>query len=158
MLKYSKTLSSARAYGEAGRMDEWLHLYLNGDGENVRLWEGLKRFDRYYFSPALFPVRLLRRCAGPEAEMEFRIDRDRWALKVAELEKRIQDDPDMPPLIVHYAAGGFEISDGNHRHKAYENLGIENAWVIFWITEEAEKADFLARHGEYVKDCTVIRR
>ena len=52
----------------------------------------------------------------------------------------------------------FELNDGNHRHKAYENLGIENAWVILWITEEAEKEDFLSRYGEYVKDCTVIRR
>jgi len=64
----------------------------------------------------------------------------------------------MPPLIVHYAGGAFELNEGNHRHKAYENLGIENAWVILWITEETEKDDFLLKHGEYVKDCTVIRR
>ena len=94
MLKYSKTLSSARAYGEAGRMDEWLHLYLNGDGENVRLWEGLKRFDRYYFSPALFPVRLFHRCAGPEKEMKYQIDKDWWAIRVADLGKSIQNDPE----------------------------------------------------------------
>ncbi len=64
----------------------------------------------------------------------------------------------MPPFIVHYVDGDFELNDGNHRRKAYENLGIENAWAIVWITKEAEKDDFLAKYGEYVKDCTVIRR
>ena len=64
----------------------------------------------------------------------------------------------MPPLIVHYAEGKFELNDGNHRRQAYENLGVEKAWAVLWITEEAEKDDFLARYGQYVKDCTVIRR
>ena len=158
MLKYSATLSSAQAYGQAGKMDAWIHLYLNEDGRNIPFSDGLKLFDRYYFSPALFPIRLFHRCAGPEPEMKYQIDRDWWAIRVADLEKSIRNDPDMPPLIVHYAEGEFELNDGNHRHKAYENLGIENAWVILWITEEAEKDDFLARYGEYVKDCTVIRR
>lgn len=64
----------------------------------------------------------------------------------------------MPPLIVHYADGGFELNDGNHRHQVYENLGIEKAWVIIWITEEAERDDFMNKYGEYVKECKVIRR
>ena len=146
MLKYSATLSSAKAYAAAGKLDAWIHLYLNEDGRNIPFSDGLKLFDRFYFSPALFPIRLFHRCAGPEPEMKYR------------LEKSIQNDPDMPPLIVHYVAGEFELNDGNHRHQAYENLGIENAWVILWITEEAEKDDFLSKYGEYVKDCTVIRR
>ena len=158
MLKYSATLSSAKAYATAGKLDTWIHLYLNEDGRNIPFSDGLKLFDRYYFSPALFPIRLFHRCAGPEPEMKYQIDKDWWAIRVADLEKSIQSDPDMPPLIVHYAEGEFELNDGNHRHKAYENLGIENVWVILWITEEAEKDDFLARYGEYVKDCTVIRR
>lgn len=90
--------------------------------------------------------------------MKYQIDKDWWAIRVAYLEKSIQNDPDMPPLIAHYVDGEFELNDGNHRHKAYENLGIESAWVIIWITEEAEREDFMARYGEYVKDCTVIRR
>ncbi len=158
MLKYSATLSSALAYGQAGKMDAWIHLYLNEDGRNIPFSDGLKLFDRYYFSPALFPLRLFHRCAGPEAEMKYKIDKDWWAVRVAELEKSIQNDPDMPPLIVHYAEGEFELNDGNHRHKACENLGIQNAWVIVWITEKAEMDDFMEKYGEYVKDCKVIRR
>ena len=29
MLKYSATLSAAKAYAEAGKLDAWIHLYLN---------------------------------------------------------------------------------------------------------------------------------
>ncbi len=158
MLKYSATLSSAKAYAEAGRLDAWIHLYLNADGHNIPFSDGLKFSDRYYFSPALFPIRQIRRCAGPEEDMKYRIDRDWWEQRVAGMEKSIREDPDMPPLIVHYTDGEFELNDGNHRHKAYENLGIENAWVIIWITEKSEMDDFTEKYGEYVKNCKVIRK
>ena len=158
MLKYNATLSSAKAYAEAGKLDAWIHLYLNADGHNIPFSDGLKLFDRYYISPALFPVSLFTRCAGPEPEMKYQIDKDWWEKRVADMEKSIMADPDMPPLIVHYVDGEFELNDGNHRHKAYENLGIENAWVIIWITEDTELDDFMQKYGEYVKDCKIIRR
>lgn len=158
MLKYSATLSSAKAYAEAGKLDAWIHLYLNEEGRNIPFSDGLKLFDRYYFSPAQFPIRLFTRCTGPEPDMKYRIDKDWWEHRIAELEKSVKADDDMPPLIVHYADGAFELNDGNHRHKVYENLGIEKAWVIIWITEEAERDDFMEKYGEYVKECKVIRR
>ena len=158
MLKYSATLSSAMAYAAAGKLDAWIHLYLNEDGRNIPFSDGLKLFDRYYIAPVQFPVRLFRRCAGPEPEMKYRIDRDWWEHKVAELEKALRTEEDMPPFIVHYTQGEFELNDGNHRRKACENLGIDTVWAIVWITEKAELDDFMEKYGEYVKGCTVIRR
>ena len=154
----SCTGSSARAYAAAGKQDDWIHLYLNEDGRNIPFSDGLKLFDRYYIAPAQFPVRLFRRCAGPEPEMKYRIDRDWWEHKVAELEKALRTEEDMPPFIVHYTQGEFELNDGNHRRKACENLGIDTVWAIVWITEKAELDDFMEKYGEYVKGCTVIRR
>ena len=90
--------------------------------------------------------------------MKFRIDADWFRLKVEKLEKSIPKDPDFPPLIVHYVDGDFELNDGNHRHKAYENLGIDSAWAIVWITEENEYQDFQQKYGQYVEGCTVIRK
>ena len=90
--------------------------------------------------------------------MKYRIDRDWWAIQVAKLEEAVKADPDIPPMIVHYTDGEFEMNDGNHRLQAYRNLGTESAWVIIWITEPAELEEFTARYGEYVKDCKVIRR
>ena len=158
MLKYSATLSSAKAYAEAGKLDAWIHLYLNSEGHNIPFSDGLKKFDRYYFSPALFPVSMFKRCTGPEPEMEYRIHPEWWEHQIAELKKRVPEDDDLPPLIVHYVDGEFELNDGNHRHKVYEDLGIENAWVIIWITEKEELDDFMAKYGEYVKNCKIIQR
>ena len=98
------------------------------------------------------------RCSGPEPEMKYRIGKDWWDHRIRELEKAIPENDDLPPLIVHYVDGEFELNDGNHRHKAYENLGIEKAWVIIWITEKEELDDFMEKYGDYVKDCRVIRR
>ena len=65
-----------------------------------------------------------------ENKQKYRIDRDWWEYRVAEMEKSVQADNDLPPLIVHYVDGEFELNDGNHRHQACENLGIENVWAI----------------------------
>lgn len=158
MLKYSATLSSAQSYAKAEKLDSWIHLYLNQEGRNIPFSDGLKLFDRYYFSPVMMPLKLFQRCTGPEENMKYQVDKDWFLHHVSELEKAIQENPDMPPLIVHYVDGEFELNDGNHRHKAYENLGVENVWVIVWITEEAEYDDFMEKYGDYVRDCVVVRR
>jgi len=89
MLKYSATLTSALEYGKAEKTDAWVHLYLNEEGRNIPFSDGLKLFDRYFISPAQFPLSFFQRCAGPE---------------------------------------------------------------------ETEYNDFMSKYGEYVKDCTVVRR
>ena len=158
MLKYSATLASAMEYGREEKMDAWVHLYLNEEGRNIPFSDGLKLFDRYFVSPAEFPISLFHRCAGPEEDMKYRIDKGWWEHKISELTKAVEEGKEMPPMIVHYVDGEFELNDGNHRHKVYENLGIETAWVIIWITEEEELRDFMSKYGEYVKECTIVRR
>ncbi len=158
MLKYSATLSSALEYGKEEKMDAWVHLYLNEEGRNIPFSDGLKLFDRYYISPARYPLSLFTRCAGPEENMKYRIDKDWWAIRIAELEKAVQAGRDMPPFIVHYVDGAFELNDGNHRHQVYKNLGIDTVWAIVWITEEDEFTEFMKKYGGYTQDCTVVRR
>lgn len=158
MLKYSASLSSAIAYADEEKIDAWIHLYLNEEGRNIPFSDGLKLFDRYYIAPALFPLSFFTRCTGPEENMKYHIDEEWFKKHVSDLERAIETNPDMPPIIVHYCDGEFELNDGNHRHKAYENLGIDKVWAIVWITEESEYDDFMSKYGDYVKDKTVIRR
>ena len=158
MLKYSASLSSAKAYAEAEKLDVWIHQYLNEEGRNIPFSDGLKLMERYYLSPMEMPLHLFKRCAGPEETMKYRIDRDWFWQHVAQLEKAIGENPDLPPLIVHYTDGDFELNDGNHRLQAYCNLGYESVWVIVWITEEAEYQDFLEKYGGFAQNCVVIRR
>ncbi len=158
MLKYSATLTSALEYSKAEKTDAWVHLYLNEEGRNIPFSDGLKLFDRYFISPAQFPLSFFQRCAGPEETMKYRIDEGWWSHKIEALTKVIEAGTEMPPIIVHYVDGEFELNDGNHRHKVYENLGVDKVWAIVWITEETEYNDFMSKYGEYVKDCTVVRR
>ena len=158
MLKYSATVESAIEYGKQDKMDAWVHLFLNEEGRNIPFSDGLKLCDRYFFSPAKFPISFFKRCSGPEENMKYRIDKDWWEHKISELTKVIQSGTEMPPIIVHYVDGEFELNDGNHRLQVYQDLGTTEAWVIVWITEEQELKDFTCKYGEYVKDCKVVRR
>jgi len=158
MLKYSATLESAKEYAQEKKLDAWIQLYLKGEGQNTPLSDGLKLCKRYYFSPVEVPLKLFKRCTGPEPQMEFHIDDEWFVHHVAQIEEAVKAGVDIPPMIVKYEDSRFELSDGNHRHRAYENLGIEKGWVIFWTTGEKDYQDFMKKFGEYVRDCAVIRR
>ena len=70
------------------------------------------------------PLSLFERCCGPEENMIYIINEEWFNQHVKGLMNVIQSKADMPPLIVHYVDGGFEVNDGNHRLEAYKRLGI----------------------------------
>lgn len=158
LLKYSATVESAIEYGKQKKTDAWVHLFLNEEGRNIPFSDGLKLCDRFFFSPAEFPVNFFKRCSGPEEDMKYRVDKGWWKHKISELTKIVQSGIEMPPIIVHYVDGEFELNDGNHRLQVYHDLGIEKVWTVIWITDEQELKDFMCKYGEYVKDCTIIQR
>lgn len=153
-LQYHDTCASAREYAEAGRLEEWVHLYLLSDGHNQPFSEGLKIVDRYYLGPVRMPLSLLHRCCGPEEDMKWRVEREWFYKHVTELEEVIKSGADLPPLIVHYymddahKEGAFELNDGNHRFEAYTRLGIKTHDVILWITEKHEYDAFKAKYAD----------
>ena len=151
MLEYQCTLSSAREYAAAGRLEEWVHAFLLSDGDNKAFSDGLKLFDRFFIGPVRMPLNLFTRCYGPEENMKFRAASVEWfELCVGRLMEVIRQEEDMPPLIVHYVDGGFELNDGNNRHEAYRRLGIAEYEVIVWITEKWEYDEFMERYGQYL--------
>lgn len=83
--------------------------------------------------------------------MKWVISKENFEHKVKELEKAISAENDMPPLIVHYVNGEFELNDGNHRLEAYSRLSIDEHYVIVWITEKEEYADFMERYAKYME-------
>lgn len=148
MIAYDRTASAARAFAGAGRLEEWIHLYLLSHGNNVPFSEGLKLVPRHYLGPVEAPLSLFRRCCGPEEGMKWRVDPIHFENKVQRLMAAAQSDPDMPPLIVCYRFSEsdgepeFELNDGNGRYEAYTRLGRTHAQVVFWITGEAELEAF----------------
>lgn len=83
--------------------------------------------------------------------MKWQIPKENFDRKVKELEQVIENEKDMPPLIVHYVNGEFELNDGNHRLQAYSNLGVEEYYVIVWITEKEEYVEFVEKYSKYME-------
>ena len=156
MMDYAGTLTYAKKWAEAGKLEEWVHAYLLSDGDHKEFSEGLKLVDRIFLGPVTMPVKLFTRCSGPEENMRFRIHPGWWEHKVQLIIEAVKSGADLPPLIVHYlipegqSEGEFELNDGNHRWDACHQLGIEEAPVIFWITDRYEYEHFLAHYGHYL--------
>ena len=153
VLDYECTLSSAKAFAAAGRLEDWVHAYLLSDADNPAFSHGLKLFDRFFLGPVKMPLRLFKRCCGPEEGMKWQVHPVYFENKVNRLMEAARQEPDMPPLIINYrfsetdGTPEFELNDGNGRFEAYTRLGRTHADVIFWITEEMELADFRSRYG-----------
>ena len=154
-MKYNRTLSSACEFASQNRLEEWVHAYLLSDGKNKGLSDGLKLFERYYIGPVKMPLSLFERCTGPEENMKWRVHKEVFERRVADLGRAINEGSDMPPLIVHYLVDEdrevFELNDGNHRYEAYMRLGIKECHVIVWITEESEYTKFCENYLKYLE-------
>lgn len=152
VMEYKCTLSSAQEYAKNGKLEEWVHTYLLSDGHNKGFSDGLKLFDRYFLGPIKMPLSLFFRCCGPEANMKYRVNAEWFEEHVTKLENVIRREEDMPPLIVHFVDGQFELNDGNHRFEAYSRLGVEEYYVIVWITEKHEYDLFISKYSELLGD------
>lgn len=151
VMEYENTLSSAIGYAGNGKLEEWVHTYLLSDGHNKEFSEGLKLFDRYFLGPVKMPLSLFKRCCGPEENMKWRIPKEAFEEKVKTLQEVLARENDIPPLIVHYVEGEFELNDGNHRLEAFSRLGIEEYYVIVWITEKEEYMSFMESYSKYME-------
>ncbi len=150
-LRFSPGIQSAKEYNDNNLLEEWIHTYLLSDGHNKEFSDGLKLFDRYFLGPVKMPLSLFKRCCGPEEDMKWVIPKANFEDKVNQLMQVITENEDMPPLIVSYVDGHFELNDGNHRFEAYQRLGIEEYYVIVWITEKEDYAEFMDKYSGYME-------
>ena len=147
-LEYSATLSAAQKYAEQGKIEEWIHEYLLGEGHNKPFSDGLKLFVRYYSAPLALPLSSLCRCCGPEENMTYRVHPEVFERKVQGIMQAAESGVDLPPLIVNYADGSLTLNDGNHRFEAYSRLGFADCQVIIWTSSEQDMADFKEKHAK----------
>ena len=145
-VEYSATLSSARKFAEQGRIEEWVHAYLCGEGHNKPFSDGLKLCVRYYTAPIVLALAKLSRCCGPEENMPYRVHPEVFERKVRGIMDAAESGADLPPLIVNYENGKFTLNDGNHRYEAYARLGRRECEVIIWTTAEQDMTDFKEKY------------
>lgn len=132
---YPFTLQGAMDYARKGLIEAWVHGFLNGPGHNKAFSDGLKLRHRFYAGPMLVELDKLNRRCGPEPGMIYRVDRDGFESIVNGMIHALQHGWDMPPLIVNYASGYYEVNDGNHRHEALKRIGVKVYYAIFWTTD-----------------------
>ena len=138
-------LAAARRVARAGQLEAWVHEYLCGPGRNVEFSKGLYLKPRRWYGPVEAPLASLRRCCGPEPEMPFREQRERWEEAVGYFASRPEPIEAFPPLIVSYEQGQMVINDGNHRYAAFLQRGFATCWIVIWYPDESDYAHHEAR-------------
>jgi len=136
---YKPTTTSAKEFSDAGKLEEWIHLFLCGEGNNKPMSDGLKIHPRYYHAPTLYSLDKFKRVCGPEEDVKWVIDKNGFNQRVNKIMDYYQTNKwDMPPLIIGYNEKQYELNDGNHRFEALKRLGIKDYWVIIWETKNNE--------------------
>jgi hypothetical protein len=138
-------------YARAGKLEEWVHAFLLSDGNNKPFSDGLKLYERAFYGPVKMPLSLFTRGGGPEEGMRWRMDPVSWEQRVGNLVRVMRTEKDMPPLIARYAAGGFELNDGNHRFEALTRLGEQEHHFIVWVAQPEDSEAFIAKFGTYLQ-------
>ena len=134
-MKYEPTTKSAIEYANSNKLEEWIHLFLEGEGDNKAFSDGLKLEPRKYQAPKLMSLNLFARCCGPECGIRWQVPAEDFFANVKAIMKKYESGNwDMPPLIINRKENMFELNDGNHRFEALKKLGINEYWVIFWET------------------------
>lgn len=134
-------VSTAQKYAREGRLEEWIHSYLNRPDPraNLGLSAGLKLKQWWWNGPLETKLVHLNRCEGPEIYMEYSVDPQHWAKRTAEMANSLTQLLDIPPLIVHCGTGFFlSIRDGNARHEAMRLKGWQMCWVIIWYDTKTD--------------------
>lgn len=144
--KFEPTLTSAEAYAKEGRIEEWVHEYLLGEGHNKPFSDGLRLQERFFTSPLMLPISALCRCCGPEENMEYRVRPEAFERKVSGIMQAAEGDADLPPLIVNFADGELTLNDGNHRYEAYLRLGQRECSVIIWTSSREDMVRFAEKY------------
>lgn len=143
-------LTCAKEYAAQYKTEEWIHNYLLNDGYNKEFSDGLKLYERDFIGPIIMPLKLFKRCCGPEDDIMYQIDYKGFELNVSKLMEAVKSNADLPPLIVNYTNDEFVLNDGNHRFEAYSRLEIKECHVIIWTTGKKDYNMFIEKYKKYL--------
>lgn len=149
-LQYYPSSASALQYSAAGMLEEWIHTYLLFDRRNKVFSDGLRLFYRYYVGPIMMPLALFKRSSGPEAHMKWKVHPTVFENRVTNWIDRMIKEEDIPPLIVNFEKGEFEINCDNPLFEALKRSHVNEYPVVIWITERADHDMFIQDYAMYL--------
>jgi hypothetical protein len=140
------SVASARAAAERGELGDWVADFLASPGsDNAPLGEELTQRPRWWLGPVEVPLKQLHRLAGPPGDPVLcPIDDDDWRDDVEDLEEKVRDGWEPPPVVASYRDGQLVLEDGNHRVEGVRRSGERETWAVIGFDDPDERERFRA--------------
>lgn len=140
--KYS--VEAARAAAGREELGEWVAEFLASPGsDNGLLAERLTSRPRWWLGPVQVPLERLNRLAGPPGDPVLcPVDEDDWRDDVEDLEHKVRDGWEPPPVIASYRDGHLILEDGNHRVEGVRRSGARHTWAVIGFDDPTERERF----------------
>jgi len=148
------TVESAREAAERDELGAWVAGFLSSPGsDNAPLAHTLTHPPRTWIGPVRLPLDQLNRLAGPpDHPVLVPFEDDEWRDDVADLEDKVEDGWEPPPMIVTFRDDELHLEDGNHRVEGLRRAGERHAWAVVSFDAPEERDRFLARAPQSVPE------
>lgn len=145
------TVESARRAAERGELGAWVARFLASPGsDNALLAHQLSDPPRAWIGPLLLRIDQLHRLAGPpDHPVLCPVDEDFWRGRddVDDLEEKVAEGWEPPPMVVTFRDDQLVLEDGNHRAEGLRRTGEDEAWCVVSFASADERDRFLERGG-----------
>ena len=148
------SVDSARRAAERDELADWVARFLDSPGsDNGALGYALTHPPRHWIGPVRLPLDQLNRLAGPSGHpVLVEVDEDEWRADVDDLEEKVEDGWEPPPMVVTYRDDELHLEDGNHRAEGLRRTGETEAWAVVSFSSAEERDQFLARADDLATD------
>ena len=140
------SVDAARAAAARDELGDWVAEFLASPGsDNAALGEELTSRLRWWLGPVQVPLNRLHRLAGPPGEAVLcPVDEDDWRDDVDDLEQKVSEGWEPPPVIVSYRDDQLVLEDGNHRVEGVRRSGAQRTWAVIGFDHPEELDRFRA--------------
>lgn len=140
------TVETAREAAARDELDAWMARFLASPGsDNAELGQMLRERSLLWIGPLELPIDKLNRLAGPPGHpVLVPVDDEAWRDDVEDLEERVEEGWEPPPVVVTYEDGQLKLEDGNHRVEGMRRAGETMAWSVVGFQTTAERDRFIA--------------
>jgi len=140
------TVESARSAAERDEIDAWMARFLASPGsDNAPLGQMLLDRELLWIGPVELRIDQLNRLAGPaDHPVLVPIDEEDWRDDVSNLEEKVEDGWEPPPVVVTYEEGQLKLEDGNHRVEGMRRAGEDTVWGVIGFDSAEERDRFIA--------------